>query len=772
VTLLPLHRPAASSRSPRSGRALLRVVAAASLAVATLLGTVGACGGDGPGVGPETGSLQVAVSGLPTGVQAWITVSGPGLSPRRLVASETLGALKPGTYVVTAADVETSDAFYAPQTTEQRIVVSAGSAPAAASVSYGVASGSLTVTINGLPAGTAAEVTVSAVNGSFTQRLTGSTTLARLRAGSYTIAATPVTSGTTTYYVVSVPATQTVTVTAGGSTTAVVNFGVPTGANLVVDGLYAVQSVQRLDRSVPLVAGRDGLVRVFVRASEGGVPAPQVRVRLHRAGQLVFERTIAPPMATAPATGAADNEGALATSWNVAVPAQVFQPGLTITAEVDPENAVPEVNEADNAYPLDGKPLDAGVRAIAPLRLRFVPVFQSANGLLGNVSGGNVEQYLAVTRRMHPLSVIEADVRAPYTTSIPALTAEDTENGWAKLLNEIQAVRASDSDAAARQYYGVVRVAYTSGVAGLGYIGFPAALGWDHLPSASEVMAHELGHNWGRFHAPCGIDKADAAYPYAGGQVGAYGYDATTGQLMPSSAPDIMGYCKGKWISDYTYNGILAFRSASAVSTSAGSVVPAAAAADATEATGAVERCLLVWGRVVNGVPTLEPAFEVDARPSLPERGGPLRLSARAANGATLWSFTFGGSEVADSPRGERSFAFTIPIARARPAQIAAIRLSAPGGDATSSVDPAAAAAGAPEVRVSRAARPSWVRVRWNAANHPVVMVRDPATGAVLSFARGGDTEVRTPGAAQASVDVVISDRIRSVGRRVTVQPQ
>ena len=62
--------------------------------------------------------------------------------------------------------------------------------------------------------------------------------------------------------------------------------------------------------------------------------------------------------------------------------------------------------------------------------------------------------------------------------------------------------------------------------------------------------------------------------------------------------------------------------------------------------------------------------------------------------------------------------------------------------------------------------------MRWNAARHPVVMVRDPRTGAVLSFARGGDAEVRTPGDAPGSVDVLLSDRVRSVSRRVTVERQ
>src|SRR3712207_7018394 len=39
------------------------------------------------------------------------------------------------------------------------------------------------------------------------------------------------------------------------------------GLNLAIDGAYLVQTVQNIGGTVPLVAGRDALVRVFVRAT-------------------------------------------------------------------------------------------------------------------------------------------------------------------------------------------------------------------------------------------------------------------------------------------------------------------------------------------------------------------------------------------------------------------------------------------------------------------------------------------------------------------------
>ena len=58
------------------------------------------------------------------------------------------------------------------------------------------------------------------------------------------------------------------------------------------------------------------------------------------------------------------------------------------------------------------------------------------------------------------------------------------------------------------------------------------------------------------------------------------------------------------------------------------------------------------------------------------------------------------------------------------------------------------------------------VQLRWDAAAHPMIMVRDPATGEVLSLARGGAIDVATT---QRALDVVLSDRVGSRAVRVTV---
>jgi hypothetical protein len=51
-------------------------------------------------------------------------------------------------------------------------------------------------------------------------------------------------------------------------------------------GWYITQAVQTLDRSVPLVARRDGVLRVFLRASAANHAAPTVRVTITGGGGL------------------------------------------------------------------------------------------------------------------------------------------------------------------------------------------------------------------------------------------------------------------------------------------------------------------------------------------------------------------------------------------------------------------------------------------------------------------------------------------------------
>ena len=59
------------------------------------------------------------------------------------------------------------------------------------------------------------------------------------------------------------------------------------------------------------------------------------------------------------------------------------------------------------------------------------------------------------------------------------------------------------------------------------------------------------------------------------------------------------------------------------------------------------------------------------------------------------------------------------------------------------------------------------VRLRWNARRTPMIMVRDPSTGQVLSLARGGDVRLSS---SQGEIELVLSDGVRSRLKRVSLR--
>ena len=95
------------------------------------------------------------------------------------------------------------------------------------------------------------------------------------------------------------------------------------------------------------------------------------------------------------------------------------------------------------------------------------------------------------------------------------------------------------------------------------------------------------------------------------------------------------------------------------------------------------QRTLLVWGGVdAAGLPFLDPAFVMDAPPTLPRSGGPYTLTGKTADGEELFSIDFGMQEVADGDEGS-GFVFALPFSPAWADLLKAIELAAPGGVAT-----------------------------------------------------------------------------------------
>jgi len=516
-----------------------------------------------------------------------------------------------------------------------------------------------------------------------------------------------------------------------------------TGPNLSISAMYLTQSTQTLAGEVPLVAGRDGILRVFAVASEANTFQPDVRIRFYSGGSLVHTEVVSASLA---ATPLAVDESTLNASWNVAVAGALIQPGLSILADVDPTDAIAEPLEGDNDFPVGGTPLAMDVRSVSSLDLTFIPVRQSVNGLVGNVSAGNVAQFLDVTMRMLPIAQADAQIHAEYVTAAPALESGNGNGAWSTILSEIATLRVTEGSS--RQYYGVVATSYSSGVAGMGYIGWPAAIGWDKLPSGSGVAAHEWGHNWNLRHAPgCGAGNPDPAFPHADGKIGVWGMDVGAWAMKsPASYYDFMTYCNPDWVSDYFYKKIMDYRDPAPIVLGSGEPEPS----------------LLVWGRVEGGRVVLEPAFEIETVPVLPSGSGDFYLEAVDGSGNPSFSMSFSVTPFSDGAEEDGHFAFAIPLRLLDSASLHELRVTGRGHTPAvmhSRVGPELVAPAEPTL-TSRGG--SAVELTWDGSSFPMALVRDPATGEVLSFARNGGADLHLT---SDEVEIIFSDGLKSSRR-------
>jgi uncharacterized protein YjdB len=527
-------------------------------------------------------------------------------------------------------------------------------------------------------------------------------------------------------------------------TTAVTVSQSQTGApNLDIATMYLVQSVQRLNGSVRLVANRAALARVFVRGSRTGITGASVRVRVME-GTTVLETlqgAVTPALTVDESCCAA----------NFLIPASHIRNGVSIVADVDPANTITESNENDNSFPLNGTPQVLSVTTVPDLNIRLVPIRQNRSGLTGTTS----TTLANMVRSIWPVQNVNVTTRATLGLDV-SLPAEDF-NVWFTMVQELELVRRAESSNL--YYYGVVKVNYTQGVTGMAG-GIPAlsAVGVDESFGAEFSrfnLAHELGHAMGLRHAPCGgAAGPDPAYPFQGGQTGSYGVDVAGGGLLKGpTSTDIMGYCESKWVSAYNYNIVMDQRARFPNGVPAGMISPN------------VAPVLLVTGRVTAGQATVDGSFALDAQASIEDPAGRFVLEGFDAAGRSVFVHRFSPFTVSDSRPGDEAFVVGVPANPQLVASIARMELrELSGSRAHARVRADASSIGSSVV----AARLGGGLRLTSTGMAQMVLVRNPSTGEVLAVSRSGALDLAGL-AGVPEVELLISDGVASVRQRVNV---
>ena len=227
-----------------------------------------------------------------------------------------------------------------------------------------------------------------------------------------------------------------------------------------------------------------------------------------------------------------------------------------------------------------------------------------------------------------------------------------------------------------------------------------------------------------------------------------------------------MGYCSPTWISDYNGTRVMTYRQSSGLE---------------AQATGAKGDGLLVWGRVIDGVVQLEPAFRVDAPATAPVARPTHHVEAVDAVGTVLLDLPITAESVDHVTRhDERQFAVVVrwtpdleqSLSRIRVRDVRSPLLSSARTSPTAVLagrsralrvttplampDPAADVLPAPAGRA---------RLRWNSTAYPMAMVRDATSGLIMGYVRNSGDALLT---GSRPLDVVFSDGVRSVTKRIT----
>ena len=297
---------------------------------------------------------------------------------------------------------------------------------------------------------------------------------------------------------------------------------------------YVTQAVQSVDFPVPLVAGNDGLLRVFVRADETTTQSlPNVRARFFLDGTETHVVDIPAQAATIPTNF---EEGDLARSANAVIPGTVMQPGLKIVVEIDPGGTLDPALGVTGRLPETGR-TNVDVRAMPPFDLTVIPFLAESDpdsSVLEHTRDLNADSDLfRHVRSLLPIGGFTVTVHEPVVTGTVELGS---------VLRETEAIRVMEGRGG--YYLGLAR--RTTSLRGIADLGRYSSAS---IP-VSNVVAHELGHNLRLVHAPCGgAEGPDPSFPQRDGSIGAWGFDFLNNVLVPPGDPDLMTYCDPRWIS-------------------------------------------------------------------------------------------------------------------------------------------------------------------------------------------------------------------------------
>jgi hypothetical protein len=339
--------------------------------------------------------------------------------------------------------------------------------------------------------------------------------------------------------------------------------------------LYQTLKVPLTERGIPVanrpidvVQGKAALVRAFLSPVAGDAGATEVTVhgRLTITSATGGKQTVEDTRVIS----AASSDDDLGSTLGFSVDGALLRADSTVSVDLlEPASCRNKPEQA--RLPRQGA-IALQARQTGVLKVVLVPVRYDADGSgrVPDTSAVQLDRLRAAMLALYPVARVDISVREVVGSSIDL--AGSSSGGWSQFLDSLRGLRASDKAADDTYYYGLVQPAVTLGtycqrscIAGISFqvtedrpslrVGVGLA-----YPGETEslTLAHEVGHQHGRGHAPCGATVGlDAAYPYPSGATSTWGFDARSSTLIQPTRKDMMSYCDPQWISDYNYQALL-----------------------------------------------------------------------------------------------------------------------------------------------------------------------------------------------------------------------
>jgi hypothetical protein len=378
-------------------------------------------------------------------------------------------------------------------------------------------------------------------------------------------------------------------------------------SHLTIDGVEVTQAIQHYraaahltdaadrgaDNSLQLVANKSAWIRTSLRSGQD--PAFDMGQLPNVSGTLRVERRVAGVWSVvsnlAPVNGPVTAQDSFASydaerrdidaTLNFVVPAGVMTGLLRFTISVtSPHDCHGRVATSVQQVDVD---LNQELR-IAALTVGYngPPIGGGPNVAFAAPTANDVATEAGFALRVYPVRSVP-NIRVIDTQTATQSLNDNTfpaggcDPNWTPILNMVANARTNDGNQAGWFYYGFVtpNIPMNHGNVGCANGGNGAG-----LLGGGTTLAHEVGHQAGLNHAPCGaVGTVTAGFPLyepydtgvttvnAGGNtvwqdasIGEYGLDINDGTIFnpnparPNNGKDLMGYCGTSWVSIFTHN--------------------------------------------------------------------------------------------------------------------------------------------------------------------------------------------------------------------------